>query len=143
MNIYFAGSIRGGRDDGELYRELIRFLSQYGPVLTEHVGDDGLLRDEKNLSEQEIFDRDMAWLDRADVLVAEVTTPSLGVGYELGVAQGLGKRVLCLFRPHAGKELSAMVAGNRLFQVEPYHDTAEACELIAAFLAEGQMRPRS
>lgn len=143
MNIYFAGSIRGGRGDGELYGELIAFLSQYGPVLTEHVGNDVLLRAEKMLSEKEIFARDMGWLSQADVLVAEVTTPSLGVGYELGIAQAMGKRVMCLFRPCPGRDLSAMVAGNNLFRVECYQNIDEACGLIDTFLSEGQVRPRS
>ncbi|MEZ4526596.1 MAG: hypothetical protein R2941_11810 [Desulfobacterales bacterium] len=42
MKIYFAGSIRGGRDDVEIYRKLIAFLKSFGQVLTEHVGDTGL-----------------------------------------------------------------------------------------------------
>ena len=39
MKIYFAGSIRGGRDDKELYLEIINLLGKYGKVLTEHIGD--------------------------------------------------------------------------------------------------------
>ncbi|MEM7514802.1 MAG: nucleoside 2-deoxyribosyltransferase, partial [Bacteroidota bacterium] len=42
MNIYFAGSIRGGRDDKELYLEIIQLLTEYGTVLTEHVADPSL-----------------------------------------------------------------------------------------------------
>lgn len=37
--IYFAGSIRGGRDDVQLYVKIIKFLQAYGTVLTEHVAD--------------------------------------------------------------------------------------------------------
>ena len=134
MNIYFAGAIRGGREDGALYQALISFLGQYGPVLTEHVGDEGLLRAEKKLTEGEIFDRDMAWLNQADVVVAEVTSPSLGVGYELARAEQLGKRVLCLFRSDSQRDLSAMVAGNTGFQVECYRDLDDACGRISQFL---------
>ncbi len=39
MKIYFAGSIRGGRDDAEIYSGIIELLKRYGDVLTEHVGD--------------------------------------------------------------------------------------------------------
>jgi 2'-deoxynucleoside 5'-phosphate N-hydrolase len=39
MKIYFAGSIRGGRDDKELYLDIIKWLGKYGTVLTEHIGD--------------------------------------------------------------------------------------------------------
>ncbi len=40
--IYFAASIRGGRDDVELYRELIDYMQTFGKVLTEHIGLDSL-----------------------------------------------------------------------------------------------------
>ena len=39
LRIYFAGSIRGGRDDVQLYVRIIRLLLKYGTVLTEHVAD--------------------------------------------------------------------------------------------------------
>lgn len=39
LRIYFAGSIRGGRDDVQLYVKIIKFLQTYGTVLTEHVAD--------------------------------------------------------------------------------------------------------
>jgi len=134
--IYFAGAIRGGRDDAELYGKLVTFLGQYGVVLTEHVGNDVLLQEEQQLSEQEIFRRDMDWLDQADIVIAEVTTPSLGVGYELGVAHHLGKNILCLFRPQGDQRLSAMVTGNDFFEVQQYSNFTEACELITTFLNE-------
>jgi len=36
-------------------------------------------------------------------VVAEVTQPSLGVGYEIGRAIEKNKKILCLFRPDSGK----------------------------------------
>ena len=42
MKIYFAGSIRGGRGDAEIYAQIIEFLQGYGEVLTEHIGDTSL-----------------------------------------------------------------------------------------------------
>ena len=84
--IYFAGSIRGGRNDAKKYQQIIEFLGKYGQILTEHVGDDELLKQEKSLSDNEIHNRDMAWLTDCEYVVAEVTQPSLGVGYELAMA---------------------------------------------------------
>ena len=43
MKIYFAGSIRGGRDDAEIYYQIIEFLREYGEILTEHVGKKDLI----------------------------------------------------------------------------------------------------
>lgn len=84
---------------------------------------------------QEIFQQDRAWVHEADRIVAEVTTPSLGVGYELGLAETLHKPVLCLFRPSGDKRLSAMIAGNPAFQVATYNDNEEAESAITAFFA--------
>ena len=113
MKIYFAGSIRGGRDDAKIYAQIIEFLQGYGEVLTEHVGSDELMdQGESSLSDQEIHGRDMKWLLESDLMVAEVTNPSLGVGYEIGRAIEVEKRILCLYRESSDKRLSAMISGS-------------------------------
>lgn len=38
FKIYFAASIRGGRDDLPLYQSLIKHCASRGKVLTEHIG---------------------------------------------------------------------------------------------------------
>lgn len=123
--IYFAGSIRAGREDADLYAKIVNELRTYGTVLTEHVSSKTVETDEKDLSEKEIHDRDMEWLEECDVVVAEVTQPSLGVGYEIGRAVHLKKNILCLFRPNTGKRLSAMIAGavnGDSFRVKHYKE---------------------
>src|SRR6266403_140997 len=112
MKIYFAGSIRGGRDDAPLYFKIIEELKQYGEVLTEHIGDSALSGMGEERTSKDIFDRDMQWVKASDVVVAEVTQPSLGVGYEIGQAEAMGKRILALYRETEGKRLSAMIGGN-------------------------------
>jgi 2'-deoxynucleoside 5'-phosphate N-hydrolase len=120
VTIYFAGSIRGGRDDQTLYASIIELLRRYGKVVTEHVGDANVNLGGENAPDCDIHDRDLGWLRDADVLVAEVTAPSLGVGYEIGRAVEWGKRVICLYRPSNGKKLSAMIAGCTALAVHEY-----------------------
>ena len=105
LSLYFCGSIRGGREDRELYVLIVSRLRSFGVVLTEHVAAAELdkSREEAAGGDKFIHDRDLAWLQQADVVVAEVTQPSLGVGYELGRAVALHKPVLCLFRPKSGR----------------------------------------
>jgi 2'-deoxynucleoside 5'-phosphate N-hydrolase len=86
MKIYFAGSIRGGREDSDIYLQIVSVLRRYGTVLTEHVADADLSVAGEQLSDQQIYERDLQWLRSCDCLVAEVTKPSLGVGYEIGKA---------------------------------------------------------
>ncbi|CAI5655132.1 unnamed protein product [Oreochromis niloticus] len=113
MKVYFCGSIRGGRDDVHVYRRIVHVLQSYGTVLTEHVSSAELSDRENNAAsgDRAIHDRDLDWLHQSDVVVAEVTQPSLGVGYELGRAVDMKKKVFCLFRPSSGRILSAMIRG--------------------------------
>ena len=76
MQIYFAGSIRGGRKDAGLYRKFISYLRQFGTVCTEHVGDPLLTSaGDDGPTDRFIHDRDMAWLEKADVVVVDLDTP--------------------------------------------------------------------
>ena len=76
----------------------------------------------------------MEWLQSADAVIAEVTTPSLGVGYELGIAEKLKKPVLCLYRPSEDKRLSAMVKGNKIFTCKEYNNFTEIKLHVDEFL---------
>jgi len=106
-------------------------------VLTEHVGDKNLSSyGETGLSENDIHSRDIDWLTSSDVVVAEVTTTSLGVGYELGIAEELQKKVLCLYREQEGKRLSAMIVGNPKFTVQFYKSLDELDEVFKKFFSE-------
>ena len=136
MKIYFAASIRGGRKDQNKYNELIGFLSSKVEVLTEHVGDSSLGQTgEQDFTDKEIYQRDLKWLESADAVIAEVTNPSLGVGYELGIAEKLGKPVLCLHKDsNDNTKLSAMVSGNQNFRTFLYHDLDQAKEEIVSFI---------
>jgi len=135
MKIYFAGSIRGGREDAALYQQIIEYLKTFGEVLTEHIGDPKLtdLGDD-GPTDNYIHDRDLEWLQSADVVVAEVTTVSMGVGYEIGRAVESGKKVLCLFRPDWGRNISAMIAGCADLVLVNYYDLKEAKTAIKEFL---------
>ncbi len=142
MNIYFAGAIRGGREDWALYLEIIGLLSAHGRVLTEHVGDYLLTDEGEGGDDVWIHDRDLNWLREADCLVAEVTTPSLGVGYEIGKATEWLKPTLCLFRPGKGR-LSAMIAGCAQVSVREYESAAELKKIFAEFFASSEDREKS
>ena len=106
-------------------------------MLTEHVGSESLQDlGESKLTDIEIYQRDMEWLESADAVIAEVTTPSLGVGYELGVAEKLNKPILCLFDQRNQEQcLSAMMAGNSKFKNFSYQSIDQAKQKIAEFLS--------
>jgi hypothetical protein len=111
MQIYFACSITGGREDEAIYQVIVNTLLSDGHLVPTAI----LARPEvvflEDISDAKaIYSRDVAWIRESDVLIAEVTTPSHGVGYEIGFTLGLGKRVLCLHRE--GVKVSKMISGN-------------------------------
>ena len=119
--------MRAGRQDVDLYGTLVEKLGKYGEVLTPFVADKSIthLGSEHDDGDKGIHDRDVALLRQCSVVVAEVTVPSLGVGYEIGRAVAMGKQVLCLYRPQEDKLLSAMIrgmdndAGLRVYDYSP------------------------
>ncbi len=131
--IYFAGSIRGGRGDRALYAEIIRSLQAYGRVLTEHIADESLTDDGETLGDKDIHDRDIDWLRSATCVVAEVTTPSLGVGYEIGRAVEWKVPILCLFRSAEGRRVSAMIAGSEGVEMREYKDARDLPRIFDDF----------
>ena len=132
--IYFAGSIRGGRADAELYKRIISYIQQKHIVLTEHVGDLSLSKTEcMPDGDKAIYEQDTAWLRESDLVIAECTTPSLGVGYELAYAEAHGKPVH-IFYDKSRTRLSAMLTGDRYFQIHPYASIEEILPTLDTIL---------
>lgn len=101
------------------YIQIIEMLKKQGhTVVSEHVASEVLEKIEEKITDEEIFNNDIGYIDECDCLVAEVTTPSIGVGYEIGYAISKGKLVLCIHREDAN--VSAMVRGNRRIISVPY-----------------------
>ena len=131
--IYFAGSIRGGRVDAELYHRIITYIQRTDVVLTEHVGKSDLSLIEQGLGDARIYDQDTAWLRESDLLIGECTCPSLGVGYELAYAESHG--IPChIFYDKGKTQLSAMLTGNPYFHIHPYQHEAEIYPVLDEIL---------
>ncbi len=130
--IYFSGSITGGREDVPLYRRLIEALEAdghrvlAGAVAAEHVSAGG-----EPLALSEIFARDIRWLDESDLVVAEVSTPSHGVGYEIAYARWARRiPVIALYRRGRTKRCSAMISGDPGVRLLEYEDPAAVLESL-------------
>lgn len=128
MKIYFAGSITGGRQNVDNYKIIVDFLSKYGDVLTKHVADKSLSSTGEDLTPSEVYQRDINWLREADILVAEVSTPSLGVGYEIGYAEKLNKKIICAYEKN--KNISFMIKGNNNIKIVQYNTIKELLEKL-------------
>ncbi len=136
MKIYFACSITGGREFESIYQIMVHGLVSDGhQVLTAHLAESGAGENEAALGPLEVYTRDVGWIIESDVLIAEVSVPSHGVGYEIGFALGQRKPVLALHQ--WDRKVSKMISGNpdALLQVKKYHAAAEALQIMREFLA--------
>lgn len=137
MNIYFACSITGGREYERVYQDLTAALLADGHTIpTAHLADSNVIAVEAAVSPRDVYERDVTWIRAADALIAEVSAPSHGVGYEIGFALNEGKPVLCLLQD--GRKVSKMISGNPHpnLQVKIYKDANDAIEFSKKFLAE-------
>jgi len=132
--VYFAGSIRGGRNDADLYKRMIEYIQKTDIVLTEHIGDPSKSSlERKPNAQKEIYDRDIKWLESADLVIAECTNPSLGVGYEMAYAEKINVPVY-IFYDKSRCLLSAMLTGDSYFNIIPYEKEEEIYPIIDSIL---------
>lgn len=132
--VYFACSIRGGRDDAKIYTELVQYIKRKVIVLSEIFADGKLTSQGMNKPSRDIWQTDTNWVKKADGIIAEVTNPSLGVGYEIALAENLRKPILALYRQNDDRKLSAMIDGAPGVEVFYYRELSEAKEAIDQFL---------
>lgn len=130
MKIYFSGAIRWWWDNREIYKEIIDELKKYGEILNPRVADESLFAREAHLTDHEIFVSDLEMVQEADLIFAEISQPSLGVGYEIWYAEAMNKDVMVFFRTTSEQRLSVMINGNSDIEIHYYANIDEARTLL-------------
>ncbi len=129
MKFYFCGSMTFDRSKLYDYQKMIAKLKEFGSVLNEFVGEEKM-KDTLPLDE---FNQDVANLKIADMLVADITVPSTGVGFEIGYFLRENKPMLLLYEQD--KPLpSSLVRGIEKSLVLSYKDIDDALVKIAEFV---------
>jgi nucleoside 2-deoxyribosyltransferase len=117
MQIYLACTVRGDRATIEGLRSLTARLESAGHViLTKHLLDDDVETAESLLSERGVYERDIEWLEACDMLIADASGSSFGVGFEVGYVLGRAdrtdQRVVLLYRADRARVISRLIVGN-------------------------------
>ena len=78
----------------------------------------------------------MIWIDKSEIVIAEVSGPSLGVGFE--IAYSLYKKkmhVLALVNSESNN-VSAMITGchSELLKIQKYSDTEDLKKAVSTFI---------
>jgi 2'-deoxynucleoside 5'-phosphate N-hydrolase len=143
MNVYFACSITGGRQEEKIYQLIVAELLNLGySVPTAHLSQSDVTEIENTADPKETYTRDIGWIQQAQALVAEVSTPSHGVGYEIAYALSLNKPVLCL--AHESKPVSKMISGNTHPQLSLgiYKTPEEIQSILHLFFGSNRIKGR-
>lgn len=137
MNIYFACSITGGREFESVYQQLVAALEARGHLIpTSHLAQAEAMEGERRLTPRDVYERDVNWIRGCDVLIAEVSVPSHGVGYEIAYALQLRKPVLCISQK--SRKVSKMITGNPdpALTVKSYGSVEEAIHTALDYLSK-------
>jgi hypothetical protein len=113
MKIYFAFTVAGNRSSLEAARKIVELLVQMGhEVLTRHLVRDDAWEADRRITPQEVYLRDMKWLEECDLFMAEVSGSSFGLGFETGYLLGsTTKKVILLYRRDVETKISLLITG--------------------------------
>ena len=136
MKIYVSGSIYGGTQKIDTYKIMINELEKYGEVLDKQIADSNTIENEKYQRDEDIFQDLEQKMMMADIIFAEVTIPSLGVGYELGFADKMGKKIIAIYDETYTKKVSTMIRGNKRIKLIPYKNINDICNVMNELLNE-------
>jgi len=141
MRIYLACTVRGDRGAIDGLRALAASLEAAGhTILTRHLLDDDVDAAESSLDERQVYERDIEWLDACDLLIADASGSSYGVGFEVGYVLGrseaTGKRVVLLYRADRRDKVSRLIIGNAhpRCSVVPYGSADDLVEKLVESL---------
>jgi nucleoside 2-deoxyribosyltransferase len=134
MIIYCAGPIRGNTTYQENYSEIVRIVESIGHTALSEVS--SKFSSSIPLNAKQIYTRDIKWIDGSKLLIAEVSGPSLGVGFEISYALFVKKiPVLAVYQEQA-QQISSMIAGciDPKLEVKKYSNVDDLTSIVKNFI---------
>ena len=134
MIVYCAGPIKGDTKYQESYKDIVRIvesmdhtaLAQFSSKIPSTIF----------LNDKQIYTRDMKWIDGSKVMIAEVSGPSLGVGFEIAYALFVKNiPVLAVYNEQA-QNISSMISGcnHPNLQLKKYYNQDDLARIIRNFI---------
>ena len=130
MKIYVSGSMYGGQQKINIYKKIIDKLEEYGEVLTKQIADPDAIKKEVFQKDEDIYKDLENKLEKADIIIAEVSVPSIGVGYEIGYASKLNKKIIAIYDKNYIDKVTTMIRGNKKIRIISYEDINEIIDNI-------------
>jgi hypothetical protein len=115
-------------------------------ILTRHLVSDNAWEVDRSISPQDVFRRDLAWLNHCDLFIAEVSGSSFGLGFEAGYLLGATtKSVVLLYRRELEKRVSLLIIGNTHANctLVPYGTVEEVEAFLNSKVLDGQRNKKA
>lgn len=129
MKIYFGFTVAGDRSSIVAARRIVELVDRMGhEVLTRHLIEDNAWEADRLITPKEVYLRDMKWLEQCDLLMAEVSGSSFGLGFETGYLLGAtAKKVVLFYRRDVETKISLLITGitHPNCRLVPYSDLSE------------------
>jgi 2'-deoxynucleoside 5'-phosphate N-hydrolase len=136
MKIYFGFTVAGDRSSVDTAKAIVELLEAMGhEVLTRHLVQDDAWETDRLITPQQVYERDMKWLQECDLFMAEVSGSSFGLGFETGYLLGTtGKQAVLFYRREVESKISLLIIGNShpRCTLVPYSDPEEIQMFVAA-----------
>ena len=140
MKVYFGFTVAGDRSAVDAARKIVGILDEMGhEVLTRHLVEENAWEADRSISPREVYLRDMKWLEKCDMFIAEVSGSSFGLGFETGYLLGVTtKKVVLFYRREVESEISLLITGitHPNCRQVPYSDLNEVAVWIRNNLAQ-------
>jgi hypothetical protein len=134
MIVYCAGAIRGDSSYSESYQEIIEIVKRNGHSALSELNSE--FKSAFPLNVKQVFQRDIKWVEKSSVMIAEISGPSLGVGFEISYALYVREIPVLAVHNTEVENISAMITGcdSELFYVKSYNNNNELEQIIKSFL---------
>ena len=121
MKIYFVASIKGKSEYLNNYKSIIKTLEDLGlDVICEDVQTSteelvSSLSDERRIKH---YKNVLKWINSSELVIAEASYPSLGVGFEISLALEKGKPVIVLYKEEYAPHFIKGIESERLLLIK-------------------------
>ncbi len=147
MKIYLGFTVAGNRSAVETARSMVRCLEDLGhEVLTRHLVSEDARAADRVLGPRAVYERDMAWLRKCDLFIAEASGSSFGVGFEAGYLLGATTiKVILFYSVNLRDKMSFLITGNthQNCTLVPYSSLAEVVAFIKVHVGRGELLSRT
>jgi nucleoside 2-deoxyribosyltransferase len=126
MKIYFGFTVAGDRSALIAARRIVDILEEMRhEVLTRHLVEDNAWEADRSITAREVYLRDIKWLEKCEMFIAEVSGSSFGLGFETGYLLGAtAKKVVLFYRRDVESKISLLITGitHPNCRLVPYSD---------------------